>query len=39
MANNGLSPVLCSAGSNAVHHHYFGCPVGKVSAQIGDSAS
>lgn len=22
-----LSPVLCKAGSHAVHHHYFGCPV------------
>ena len=27
MKNKGLVPVLCNAGSNAVHHHYFGCPV------------
>lgn len=27
MKKKGLSPVLCNAGSNAVHHHYFGCPV------------
>lgn len=33
MANNGLSPVLCNAGSNAVHHHYFGCPV--CGAEVG----
>jgi len=24
---DGLEPVLCNAGSNAVHHHFFGCPV------------
>lgn len=24
---SALPPVLCNAGSNAVHHHYFGCPV------------
>ena len=23
----GQSPVLCNAGSNAAHHHYFGCPI------------
>lgn len=31
--DNGLSPVLCNAGSNAVHHHFFGCPV--CGAEVG----
>ena len=25
--DNALPPVLCNSGSNAIHHHYFGCPV------------
>lgn len=25
--NKGAAPVLCNAGSNSIHHHYFGCPV------------
>ena len=25
--NKGISPVLYNAGSNAIHHHYFGCPI------------
>lgn len=25
--NKGVAPVLCNAGSNSIHHHYFGCPV------------
>lgn len=24
---NSLAPVLCNAGSSAIHHHYFGCPI------------
>lgn len=31
--NKGLSPVLCNAGSGAVHHHYFGCP--RCRAEVG----
>ena len=27
MENKGRTPILCNAGSNAIHHHYFGCPV------------
>lgn len=26
VGSSGLAPVLCNAGSNAIHHHYFGCP-------------
>jgi predicted RNA-binding Zn-ribbon protein involved in translation (DUF1610 family) len=25
-SNKSKPPVLCNAGSGAVHHHYFGCP-------------
>lgn len=27
MKSKGISPVLCNAGSSAIYHHYFGCPV------------
>ena len=27
MENIGLSPVLYNAGSNKIHHHFFGCPI------------
>jgi hypothetical protein len=27
LKTKGLPPILCNAGSGAVHHHYFGCPV------------
>lgn len=34
MSNNkGIPPVLCNAGSGAVHHHYFGCP--KCGHEVG----
>lgn len=31
--DSGLVPVLLHAGNNAVHHHYFGCPV--CGAEVG----
>lgn len=33
MNSKGLTPVLCNAGSNAVHHHYFGCP--RCGSKVG----
>lgn len=33
MKNSGLSAVLCNAGSGAIHHHYFGCPI--CGAEVG----
>lgn len=27
MRDKGVTPVLRNAGSNTVHHHYFGCPI------------